>query len=116
MDLPYKYTVEFVQDYVSRPISDKLLDEYVIRLRERGRYVPHKNHYGTTHGGLMRYVHFYSDIPYHVVKDITDRYAKEKRFKSNVQALKKGEPKKDVIVHAGGGIVGRIKKWLNTEI
>lgn len=112
--LPYKYTVEFVQDYVSRPISDKLLDEYVIRVRERGKYVPHKNHYGHTHSGLMRHVHFYSDIPFHVVKQITDAYAKEKRFKSNVQAFKKSEPK--VVVHAEGGIVGKIKKWLNEKI
>lgn len=117
MQLPkYKYEVEFTQKFGKKwAISQSLLDDYVARMRALSKnFVPHTNLYGTTNNGMVRFVHFYSDVPFGYVHSATKDYAGEKRFGFTVKMKERKEPPAPSL--AKGGIIDSIWSFLNTPI
>lgn len=94
-----KYTVEFVQKYAKqkeskakRPISDRVLNEFVDRIKKRGKtFVPHKFMLGEEDYGRKRFVHFFSDLTYYDVFTTAKKFSEDKTLGFTVMQFKKRE-------------------------
>lgn len=90
-DFPdHKYTVELSPKWVKRPITNRMLEEYVEKVKNYKsgkRFIPHKDVFGTQ--GNVRYVHFFSDLTPYDIQNLTRTFAAEKRANFSVRGARK---------------------------
>lgn len=100
-DFPeHKYTVELSPKWAKRPITDRMLQEYVEKVKNYKSgmgFVLHKDPFGNQ--GNVRYVHFFSDLTPYDIQNVTRTFATEKRANFSVRGQRK--PMKTVFNKGG---------------
>lgn len=102
-DFPeHKYTVELSPKWAKRPITNRMLEEYVDKVKNYKagkRFILHKDAFGNQ--GNVRFVHFFSDLTPYDVQNLTRTFATEKRANFSVR----GSRKPTETIFNKGGIV-----------
>lgn len=97
-----KYSVEFSPKWAKRPITNRMLDEYVEKVKNYKTgmgFTPHPHMYGSQ--GNVRFVHFFSDLTPFDIQNVSRTFAVEKRANFSV----KGKRRPSENAFNKGGIV-----------